>query len=1044
VRRTRATALLAVTATLGLLLGLGVGDADPAAADTGPYEVVGRVVDADGDPVENAPVSINSANPGPGTSQYGTGTTDENGEFTVEGFSTDTLTVSVAAFDPDWPYFPERMNVLVGPSNPSARADLTLRALPANDATITGTITVAGTSTPIENASITASYQVGADFLSRSAKSGPDGGYVLTLPSSSTTFRTISINGPSMFESGYTGVTYTTKQIAVKALPGSTTRNVQLVPEPVGDHSVSGSVVLSGGATFTSGFASIQTWPYGTTDNASIDPSTGEFSFEGLLAGTYRLSLGATGAQNRDLRVVVDGDEDLGEIELTAFETGTGSVSGSLTDLRTGEPLVGASVSLFPYTGVLAAAGFVTTEGDGSWSFADLPDGRYGLSASTYGMVPPAGSIGYREYSLFQEVVVDDGGATTGVALGLTSVVPGTSVLEGRARDAVTHLPIAGARVVVAFPSPSLEAVEAVTDAQGRFTIPNLIEGPASVGVIADGYLEKSVTVDIQGASTAVVVPVQRSTAPVSTFRDGTLTATVLGLDDEPLDDAKVIVTSFDLSSDYWFSYTDGDGVSEVTDLTDGVWKVYAEDIYYNASGRVFEVAQIELTSDDRNASVTLHQVVPGTITGRVDLGEFSAQGLYVTLFDARGIFLNQAEVEADGNYVMSNVTPGDYRLQLGPSPVTSGSYVEGSGGRDEIGASTVWWTGVPDGDGHEQSPNADDAALIEIAEGETLTGHDFVAVAGATVRTGAKLQTAAGVVDLPAGRCFTLTAYRQIGSAWVLDPAGGDVACGTEPLVARGLAGGQYKFAVTDEYSGSTAFRTVYNGGASSLAAASPVTLVAGESVDLGTLTVSIPRPEDATLEAIDLDSLEDLELYEDQIGLGGAEPQAGEPADVEVGQEFAGQWVNVTLNSDPVVVGATWHQVSAAGTVSVVLPSSLDGDHRLAVGDSNGQLVGWTGVTIEPAAPETPGGTAAPKPATKPRGTSGTVATPSSSPTPTPTPTPVATEEPVAEPTAEPEPTASDDSAGDGGWIVWLIVGALVVVVGAAAVLIFRRRLA
>lgn len=78
------------------------------------------------------------------------------------------------------------------------------------------------------------------------------------------------------------------------------------------------------------------------------------------------------------------------------------------------------------------------------------------------------------------------------------------------------------------------------------------------------------------------------------------------------------------------------------------------------------------------------------------------------------------------------------------------------------------------------------------------------------------------------------------------------------------------------------------------------------------------------------------------------------------------------------------------------------------------------------------------------KPRTSAGSAV--ASTPTPTPTPTPTAT--PTPRPTTEPAPEATDEpetapaSAPDLSWLLWVVVGLLVVLVAGGVILFFRRR--
>lgn len=83
------------------------------------------------------------------------------------------------------------------------------------------------------------------------------------------------------------------------------------------------------------------------------------------------------------------------------------------------------------------------------------------------------------------------------------------------------------------------------------------------------------------------------------------------------------------------------------------------------------------------------------------------------------------------------------------------------------------------------------------------------------------------------------------------------------------------------------------------------------------------------------------------------------GETAPVTLGDEFAGEQVDVYLFSTPVPLGT--HTVSADGVVRVVIPEDAAlGAHRVAVSAAGGALLGWDATTV--VAPSAGAGTAAP----------------------------------------------------------------------------------
>ena len=64
-----------------------------------------------------------------------------------------------------------------------------------------------------------------------------------------------------------------------------------------------------------------------------------------------------------------------------------------------------------------------------------------------------------------------------------------------------------------------------------------------------------------------------------------------------------------------------------------------------------------------------------------------------------------------------------------------------------------------------------------------------------------------------------------------------------------------------------------------------------------------------------------------------------------VSLGDEWDGAWVGSIIHSDPVFTG--WRVVTD-GVVSMPVPAGLTGDHRVALHDAAGDIIGWAAITI------------------------------------------------------------------------------------------------
>jgi len=71
------------------------------------------------------------------------------------------------------------------------------------------------------------------------------------------------------------------------------------------------------------------------------------------------------------------------------------------------------------------------------------------------------------------------------------------------------------------------------------------------------------------------------------------------------------------------------------------------------------------------------------------------------------------------------------------------------------------------------------------------------------------------------------------------------------------------------------------------------------------------------------------------------------GQSLVINVGVQHAGTWVSAWIYSEPTSLG--WYLVDANGNISVTIPSTMAaGEHRIAVQDAAGNVIGWAAVTV------------------------------------------------------------------------------------------------
>ncbi|RUR03543.1 choice-of-anchor M domain-containing protein [Labedella endophytica] len=149
--------------------------------------------------------------------------------------------------------------------------------------------------------------------------------------------------------------------------------------------------------------------------------------------------------------------------------------------------------------------------------------------------------------------------------------------------------------------------------------------------------------------------------------------------------------------------------------------------------------------------------------------------------------------------------------------------------------------------------------------------------------------------------------------------------------------------------------------------------------------------------------------------ITLSDTTPERGQVITVQLGDDtaYAGQWAAAWLFSEPTLLGGDWVRADAQGRIAVTIPAdATTGEHRLAVFDADGALIGWDDLVIAAAA-DVPGD-----------GDAGD-----------------ADGDGVADDTGDGD--AGDGLAVTGGEAVGLLSGAsLLLLMGAAALVVMKRR--
>lgn len=217
----------------------------------------------------------------------------------------------------------------------------------------------------------------------------------------------------------------------------------------------------------------------------TITNESGEYLIENLTPGDYRVTASAEGYCGKtypDMVTVVDGQTttNINFALAPCVPPPRGSISGVVTDSVTGNPIVGARVSVM-------RGGYAITNQNGEYAIENLRPGSYQVRASAAGYTPKV----YPE-----PVIVIEGQITPNINFALAPFVPPQpGSISGIVADAKTGNPIAGAvvnaRTMIGNHHRNVNG-RAITNPDGTYIIENLLPGDYRVMANAGGYTRQT------------------------------------------------------------------------------------------------------------------------------------------------------------------------------------------------------------------------------------------------------------------------------------------------------------------------------------------------------------------------------------------------------------------------------------------------------------------------------------------------------------------------------------------------------------------------
>ena len=341
------------------------------------------------------------------------------------------------------------------------------------------------------------------------------------------------------------------------------------------------------------------------------------------------------------------GESDVGQTN--------GTVTGTITNARTGATLSGATV---------AGTGFsTTTDSNGNFTLTGVPPGPQTLTVSQTGFTPAT-----------KAVTVEAGTSVSAGAITLTPL-PTFGTVTGTITDAGAGAPLSGATV-------GGNGFSTTTDSNGNFTLTGVPPGPQTLTVSRSGFRPTTKSVTVVAGKTVSAGTI--ALTPLTTF--GIVTGTVFNATTgAPISGATVAVGSIPFTAT-----TDTNGNFRLDGFPQGFENLFITAPGFSPASKGVTAVAGETVSAGRIALTPL----PTTSTSTGTITDAGA-GAPLSGATVGGIGFSTT-TDSNGNFTLTGVPPGPQTLTVSRSGFSTTMKAVTVMAGETVSAGTIALTPLP------------------------------------------------------------------------------------------------------------------------------------------------------------------------------------------------------------------------------------------------------------------------------------------------------------------------------------------------------------